>query len=164
MVPRIEIHLGRAYRTSTCPLESAGTESSNEIVLASRVPELESRMSVRTLARWGPRSRGRIGSPTNVLPARIRLGRRVGHGPGEEVSRRSLLPAESLPINLPPLREREGDISFLASHFVRKFAGRQGKKIERIPGDAISSTNAGGAADVAFSAKAVLGVRRLSLL
>jgi formate hydrogenlyase transcriptional activator len=37
------------------------------------------------------------------------------------------------PINLPPLREREGDISLLASHFVRKFAERQGKKIERIP-------------------------------
>jgi hypothetical protein len=29
---------------------------------------------------------------------------------------------------------------------------------------AINSTNAGGAADVAFSAEAVLGVRRLSLL
>ncbi len=37
------------------------------------------------------------------------------------------------PINLPPLREREGDISLLASHFVRKFAARQGKVIECIP-------------------------------
>ena len=37
------------------------------------------------------------------------------------------------PINLPPLREREGDISLLASHFVRKFAERQGKVIECIP-------------------------------
>jgi formate hydrogenlyase transcriptional activator len=37
------------------------------------------------------------------------------------------------PINLPPLREREGDISLLASHFVRKFAERQGKAIECIP-------------------------------
>ena len=37
------------------------------------------------------------------------------------------------PIDLPPLREREGDIPLLASHFVRKFAGRQGKAIECIP-------------------------------
>jgi transcriptional regulator with GAF, ATPase, and Fis domain len=37
------------------------------------------------------------------------------------------------PINLPPLREREGDISLLAKHFVRKFAERQGKLIECIP-------------------------------
>jgi formate hydrogenlyase transcriptional activator len=37
------------------------------------------------------------------------------------------------PINLPPLREREDDISLLASHFVRKFAERQGKVIECIP-------------------------------
>src|SRR5579863_4104794 len=37
------------------------------------------------------------------------------------------------PINLPPPRERGGDISLLASHFVRKFAARQGKAIECIP-------------------------------
>ena len=37
------------------------------------------------------------------------------------------------PINLPALREREGDIPLLARHFVRKFAERQGKAIECIP-------------------------------
>ena len=36
------------------------------------------------------------------------------------------------PINLPALREREGDIPLLARHFVRKFAERQGKAIECI--------------------------------
>jgi formate hydrogenlyase transcriptional activator len=37
------------------------------------------------------------------------------------------------PVNLPPLREREGDIPLLARHFVRKFAERQGKAIDFIP-------------------------------
>jgi formate hydrogenlyase transcriptional activator len=37
------------------------------------------------------------------------------------------------PITLPPLREREEDIPLLAAHFIRKFAGSQGKTIEHIP-------------------------------
>jgi formate hydrogenlyase transcriptional activator len=41
------------------------------------------------------------------------------------------------PITLPPLRERKGDILLLAEHFVRKFAGRQGKSIDHIPDEVI---------------------------
>ena len=37
------------------------------------------------------------------------------------------------PINLPPLRERHGDIPLLVNYFVRKFAERQGKIIDSIP-------------------------------
>jgi formate hydrogenlyase transcriptional activator len=43
------------------------------------------------------------------------------------------------PINLPPLRERDGDIPLLARHFVRKFAERQGKAIDRIPEDVMEA-------------------------
>ena len=43
------------------------------------------------------------------------------------------------PINLPPLRERESDITLLVSHFVRKFAERQGKAIECIPEDVMEA-------------------------
>src|SRR5262245_26522682 len=37
------------------------------------------------------------------------------------------------PVTLPPLRERDGDIPLLATHFVETFARRQGKSIPRIP-------------------------------
>jgi formate hydrogenlyase transcriptional activator len=41
------------------------------------------------------------------------------------------------PINLPPLREREDDVRLLVEHFVRKFAERQGKSIDRIPDEVV---------------------------
>jgi formate hydrogenlyase transcriptional activator len=39
------------------------------------------------------------------------------------------------PITLPPLRERHGDITLLAHHFLRTFAQRHGKTIIHIPDD-----------------------------
>ena len=41
------------------------------------------------------------------------------------------------PIALPPLRERKADIPSLVEHFVQKFARRQNKSIDRIPGEVI---------------------------
>jgi formate hydrogenlyase transcriptional activator len=43
------------------------------------------------------------------------------------------------PITLPPLRERGDDIPLLIEHFVEKFAGRQGKWIERIPDEVMEA-------------------------
>ena len=40
-----------------------------------------------------------------------------------------------IPIRVPPLRERAEDIPLLIAHFVRRFAERQGKKVENIPDD-----------------------------
>jgi formate hydrogenlyase transcriptional activator len=39
------------------------------------------------------------------------------------------------PITVPPLRERRQDIRLLVAHFLRIFAERQGKSIERVPED-----------------------------
>ncbi len=45
------------------------------------------------------------------------------------------------PITVPPLRERKEDIPLLAHYFLEKFAGRMGKKIERINPDAVEKLN-----------------------
>ena len=37
------------------------------------------------------------------------------------------------PIRVPPLRDRAEDIPLLIAHFVRRFAERQGKKVEEVP-------------------------------
>ena len=43
-----------------------------------------------------------------------------------------------IPIHLPLLREREGDIPILAEHFVRKFAAEMGRKIRGITPEAMA--------------------------
>ena len=43
------------------------------------------------------------------------------------------------PITVPPLRERAGDIRLLVAHFLRAFAQRQGKSIERVPDDVMTA-------------------------
>src|SRR5688572_3635655 len=43
------------------------------------------------------------------------------------------------PIRVPPLRERAEDVPLLIAHFVRRFAERQGKKIENVPDEVIAT-------------------------
>jgi transcriptional regulator with GAF, ATPase, and Fis domain len=41
------------------------------------------------------------------------------------------------PLRTPPLRDRLGDLPLLVAYFVRTYAGRMGKRIDRIPEDVI---------------------------
>jgi formate hydrogenlyase transcriptional activator len=43
------------------------------------------------------------------------------------------------PIRVPPLRDRAEDIPLLISHFVRRFAERQGKRVEDVPDELIAT-------------------------
>ncbi|MBI3991976.1 MAG: sigma-54-dependent Fis family transcriptional regulator, partial [Candidatus Lambdaproteobacteria bacterium] len=42
-----------------------------------------------------------------------------------------------IPMHLPPLRDRKGDIPLLADHFIRKHAARNGRKAVGVSGDAM---------------------------
>ncbi|MBD3169193.1 MAG: response regulator [candidate division Zixibacteria bacterium] len=46
-----------------------------------------------------------------------------------------------LPVNIPPLREREGDIPLLAAHFIEKFSKKLGSKQKRLSEAALNVLN-----------------------
>ena len=47
-----------------------------------------------------------------------------------------------VPLNLPPLREREGDIELLANYFLQQFSERDGKELKSFSAEAIVAINA----------------------
>jgi two-component system response regulator HydG len=50
----------------------------------------------------------------------------------------------TVPIRIPPLRERGGDIRLLAEHFVKQFAGRHGRGAKRLSAEALRRLEAHG--------------------
>ncbi len=58
--------------------------------------------------------------------------------PEEPVPGGPLLPAQRVPLHLPPLRERKSDILLLADHFIEKYNKRSHKSVKRIATSAIN--------------------------
>ncbi len=78
----------------------------------------------------------RLGS-TRTTPIDIRLvaatNRNLTQMVGDNLFRSDLYyRLKVFPINLPPLRERPEDVTLLARHFVKKYAAKMDRKIERI--------------------------------
>jgi len=44
-----------------------------------------------------------------------------------------------IPVRVPPLRERKGDIPVLAEHFLAKYAAENGKRKPALPGDTLAA-------------------------
>jgi len=70
-----------------------------------------------------------------VLTSKIRVGRsRMSSLLGKDVAQRS----GWLEVELPPLRERVGDIPLLAQHFVKVFGAEHGRKVTGVAAEALS--------------------------
>ena len=80
----------------------------------------------------------RLGSGGRPLPLDVRVIAATNQDLWEMVQRRAFRAdlyyrLNVFPIVMPPLRKRVEDIPFLVTHFVRRFAERQGKTIQHIP-------------------------------
>ena len=86
----------------------------------------------------------RVGSGGRATAVDVRVIAATNQDLGEMVERRAFRAdlfyrLNVLPIPLPPLRERIEDIPLLVAHFVRQFAGRQGKVIEHVPDEVVAA-------------------------
>jgi formate hydrogenlyase transcriptional activator len=86
----------------------------------------------------------RLGSGGRATSVDVRVVAATNHDLDEMVQQRAFRAdlfyrLNVFPIRVPPLRERAEDIPLLVAHFVRRFAERQGKKIENVPDDVIAT-------------------------
>ena len=86
----------------------------------------------------------RLGSGGRATSVDVRVIAATNHDLEEMVQQRSFRAdlfyrLNVVPIRVPPLRERPEDIPLLIAHFVRRFAERQGKKVDEIPDEVIAT-------------------------
>ena len=86
----------------------------------------------------------RLGSGGRATSVDVRVIAATHQDLGEMVQRRAFRAdlfyrLNVFPIRVPPLRERAEDIPILVAHFVRRFAERQGKRVEEVPDEVIAT-------------------------
>ena len=86
----------------------------------------------------------RLGSGGRVTSVDVRVIAATNQDLGEMVQRRAFRAdlfyrLNVLPIRVPPLRERVEGIPLLITHFVRRFAERQGKVVDEVPHEVIAT-------------------------
>jgi formate hydrogenlyase transcriptional activator len=86
----------------------------------------------------------RLGSGGRAIPMDVRVIAATNQDLEEMVQQRAFRAdlfyrLNVFPIRVPPLRERADDIPLLIAHFVRRFAERQGTRIEETPDEVIAA-------------------------
>jgi len=86
----------------------------------------------------------RLGSGGRATSVDVRVIAATHQDLGEMVQRRAFRAdlyyrLNVFPVRVPPLRERAEDIPLLVAHFVRRFAERQGKRVEEVPDEVIAT-------------------------
>jgi transcriptional regulator with GAF, ATPase, and Fis domain len=86
----------------------------------------------------------RLGSGGRSTSVDVRVIAATNHDLDEMVQKRAFRAdlfyrLNVFPIRVPPLRERAEDIPLLVAHFVRRFAERHGKTIEKVPDEATTT-------------------------
>ncbi len=107
------------------------------------IGEIDAGIQIKLLRFLGERTFERVGS-NKTLTADVRMVAATNRNLQEMVQKGSFredlyFRLQVVPIKLPPLRERPGDILLLAQHFLREFATENEKSIQGISADALEA-------------------------
>ncbi|HUU49595.1 MAG TPA: sigma-54 dependent transcriptional regulator [Nitrospinota bacterium] len=110
-------------------------------ILLDEISEMEHQLQAKLLRVLQEYEIDRVGGRTPI-PIDIRIVSTTNKDLKEEVKKGNFREdlfyrLNVIPLTIPPLRERKGDISILADHFLKKYSKRNGKKTSRISEETI---------------------------
>ena len=135
-------HMRGAFTGATHTREGLIAAANTGTVFLDEVAELNPSLQVKLLRTLQERSIMPVGA-TEERDVDVRIIAATNRNLKEEVDSGAFRSdlfyrLHVIPIHLPLLREREGDIPILAEHFVRKFAAEMGRKIRGITPEAMA--------------------------
>ena len=135
-------HMRGAFTGATHTKDGLIAAASGGTVFLDEVAELNRSLQVKLLRTLQERTIMPVGS-TDEKEVDVRFIAATNRNLKEEVDRGSFRSdlfyrLHVIPIHVPLLREREGDIPILAEHFARKFAAEMGRKIQGITPEAMA--------------------------